>query len=110
MVKVLGVNFYDKDIGSAVREVINRITDTDNVRPICISATGAHGVIEANKNTGFKTVLNGFHLNLPDGVPCVWVGRLKGAKKMARCYGPDFFSETMHVTAGLPIKHFFCGG
>ncbi|MES2330185.1 MAG: WecB/TagA/CpsF family glycosyltransferase [Bacteroidota bacterium] len=110
MVKVLDVNFYDKDIPTAVREVVNKITEKDATSPVCISATGAHGVIEAYKNSVFKTTLNEFYINLPDGVPCVWVGRLKGANTMQRCYGPDFFKETMLSTAGLSIKHFFCGG
>ncbi|MES2372530.1 MAG: WecB/TagA/CpsF family glycosyltransferase [Bacteroidota bacterium] len=110
MVKVLGINFYDKDIQTAVQEVVSKITDNDCAHPVCISATGAHGVIEAYKNSAFKTVLNDFYINLPDGVPCVWVGRMKGANGMRRCYGPDFFKETMLSTAGLSIKHFFCGG
>lgn len=108
MVKVLDVNFYDKDIQTAVRDVVSKVTD--NGYPVCISATGAHGVIEAYKNSAFKTVLNECYINLPDGVPCVWVGRLKGANTMRRCYGPDFFKETMLSTSGLSIKHFFCGG
>jgi N-acetylglucosaminyldiphosphoundecaprenol N-acetyl-beta-D-mannosaminyltransferase len=43
-------------------------------------------------------------------MPGVWVGRLKGAKGMQRCYGPDFFKEVILKTADKPIKHFFCGG
>src|SRR5690606_709595 len=30
--------------------------------------------------------------------------------KMERCYGPDFFRETMVATNQKEIKHFFCGG
>lgn len=110
MVKILDVNFYDKDIQTAVREVVSKIADKDSVYPVCISATGAHGVIEAYKNGAFKTVLNEFYINLPDGVSCVWIGRLKGTTTMRRCYGPDFFKETMLSTADLSVKHFFCGG
>lgn len=108
MVKVLDINFYDKDIRTAVAEVVDKVTANNTA--VCISATGAHGVIEAYKDKAFKEVLNSFYINLPDGVPCVWVGQLKGAKQMRRCYGPDFFQETMLSTAGLPVNHFFCGG
>jgi N-acetylglucosaminyldiphosphoundecaprenol N-acetyl-beta-D-mannosaminyltransferase len=110
MVKILDVDFYDKDIPSAIEQVVGAINDNVPGQPRCISATGAHGLVEAYKNGEFKKMLNGFYLNLPDGVPCVWVGRLKGAKNMHRCYGPDFFRETMLFTANMPIKHFFCGG
>jgi len=76
----------------------------------CISATGAHGMVTARKNEAFKNVLQSFYLNLPDGMPGVWVGRLKGAKEMQRCYGPDFFEAMMIASASKPVKHFLCGG
>jgi N-acetylglucosaminyldiphosphoundecaprenol N-acetyl-beta-D-mannosaminyltransferase len=62
------------------------------------------------KNIEFAAILNSFYLNLPDGMPGVWIGRLKGEKKMRRCYGPEFFSYVLKESAGLQIRHFFCGG
>jgi N-acetylglucosaminyldiphosphoundecaprenol N-acetyl-beta-D-mannosaminyltransferase len=64
----------------------------------------------ANKHSGFKDILNKFYCNLPDGMPIVWVGHLKGQKEMQRCTGLDTFQEVMTSTASYPIKHFFCGG
>ena len=49
-----------------------------------ISATSAHGIVEANKNPIFLNTLKSFYLNLPDGVPLVWAGRMNGHKKMER--------------------------
>ena len=50
-------------------------------------------------------------MNLPDGLPGVWVGRyLKCATNMERVRGPDFFRAVMTRTATAPIKHFLCGG
>lgn len=110
MIKVLGINLYDKDLPAAVQTVVASVTGEDISATRCISATGAHGIIEAHKDAQFKAILNAFYLNLPDGVPCVWVGRLKGSRDMQRCYGPDFFKETICSTAGTRVKHFFCGG
>jgi N-acetylglucosaminyldiphosphoundecaprenol N-acetyl-beta-D-mannosaminyltransferase len=111
MIPVLNVPFYDKDIAMAVAEVVQGISSgTSKNKNLCISATGAHGLIEAHKDPDFNCVLQDFHLNLPDGMPVVWIGRLKGASQMRRCYGPDFFEELMRSTANLPIHHFFCGG
>ena len=110
MIEVLGVPFYTKNINSAVKEVIAACSDVYLPQNYCISASGAHGLVEAAKNPAFKIILNNFHINLPDGMPTVWVGRLKGANGMQRCYGPDFFMNTMKASAKLPIKHFFCGG
>lgn len=111
MIEVLNVPLYDEDIDQAVRVVIDTIR-ADEYEPgkRCISATGAHGLVEAHKDVAFKSLLGKFFMNLPDGMPAVWIGRLKGAKKMKRCYGPDFFGSLVKATADLPINHFFCGG
>jgi N-acetylglucosaminyldiphosphoundecaprenol N-acetyl-beta-D-mannosaminyltransferase len=110
MIEILGVPFYTKTIDAVVKEVID-VCSTDHLpKNYCISASGAHGLVEAAKNPDFKVILNNFHRNLPDGMPTVWIGRLKGAKEMQRCYGPDFFMKLLKSSASLPINHFFCGG
>ncbi|MDP1842097.1 MAG: WecB/TagA/CpsF family glycosyltransferase, partial [Sediminibacterium sp.] len=110
MVQILGVPFFSNNLQAAVQHVINSCEAGNLPKNYCISASGAHGLVEASKNPSFKSTLNQFYLNLPDGMPAVWVGRLKGAKEMRRCYGPDFFMEIMKASASLPIKHFLCGG
>ncbi len=104
--KVLGVNLYDKGLTKAVEMVLG----DQRVNNRKISATGAHGLVFAKKNQVFRKVLNSFYLNLPDGMPATWVGRLKGAGGMTRCYGPDFFKETMIASSGSNMTHFLCGG
>lgn len=108
MLKILNVNIYDHNISSIVETIINKCNN--NVKNQLLSATGAHGLITAKKDKSFYNILNNFNYNIPDGMPNVWIGRLKGAKHIERCYGPDFFKETMIKTAELNIKHFFCGG
>jgi N-acetylglucosaminyldiphosphoundecaprenol N-acetyl-beta-D-mannosaminyltransferase len=110
MIEILGVPFYTKTIDAVVKEVIDGCGTDHFPKNYCISASGAHGLVEAAKNPDFKVVLNNFHLNLPDGMPTVWIGRLKGAKEMQRCYGPDFFMKLIKSSATLPINHYFCGG
>jgi N-acetylglucosaminyldiphosphoundecaprenol N-acetyl-beta-D-mannosaminyltransferase len=108
-VQVLSVPMYAKNIPAATAELIQVCTQEEKLNR-CVSATGAHGLVYAQKNTDFFQVLHAFYLNLPDGMPTVWVGKMKGAKEMDRCYGPDFFADVMQKTANQPIKHFFCGG
>lgn len=111
MIEVLEVPLYDKSIDAAVDVIIERIKlSPESDSNLCISATGAHGLVEAYKDADFKALIRQFYINLPDGMPAVWVGRLKGATKMKRCYGPDFFEALIRATAGLPVNHFFCGG
>ena len=110
MTKVLQVELYDAGLRTAVRDVIRQCEPTLPRQNKCISATGAHGLVTAFKEPEFKTVLDSFHWNLPDGMPGVWVGKLKGATQMTRCYGPDFFRDVFEGSAATPINHFLCGG
>src|SRR5262245_52785781 len=110
MPSVLEIPLYDKNIETAAASVINLVKSGTGPENRCISATGAHGLVYAQKNPGFKSVLTSFYLNLPDGMPGVWVGRMKGAREMRRCYGPDFFKSLMISSANAGVKHFFCGG
>jgi N-acetylglucosaminyldiphosphoundecaprenol N-acetyl-beta-D-mannosaminyltransferase len=46
-------------------------------------------VIEAQRNPDFRYILNRAAINLPDGMPMTWVGRLQGFQRMDRVFGPD---------------------
>ncbi len=123
-INVAGIPLYCKPMNQAVEEVVKvsagagpatpdemkSADDSSSRKNRCISATGAHGIVHARKDSDFAEILRSYHINLPDGVPGVWVGRLKGAKQMERCYGPDFFAEVMRASADLPVRHFLCGG
>jgi len=109
-VSVLGIPLFAQDIDRAVALVIQSCLEGTVSTPRCISATGAHGLVTAQRDPAFRRLLQGFYINLPDGKPAVWVGRMKGAKEMRRCYGPDFFAALMRASADLPIRHYFCGG
>ncbi len=108
-VEVLNIPLYARDIDSAVSVVLTKCSDK-STQNRCISATGAHGLVYSKKNPEFRQALLRFYLNLPDGMPGVWVGWMKGAKEMKRCYGPDFFKAMMISSKNSSVKHFFCGG
>lgn len=108
-VEILGVHLYDGDVVSATNVVLE---DCKNSFPgnHRISATGAHGLVESKLDSGFAAVLNSCFMNLADGMPGVWVARLKGAKLIRRCYGPDFFASVISASSSSEVRHFFCGG
>jgi N-acetylglucosaminyldiphosphoundecaprenol N-acetyl-beta-D-mannosaminyltransferase len=108
-IHVTGIPLYAGDIETATGLCISQIVEQPRSN-LCISATGAHGLVHARKNPEFAEILKSFYLNLPDGLPGVWVGKLKGARSMKRCYGPDFFKSMMIHSKELDVKHFFCGG
>lgn len=110
MTQVLQVKLYDSGLRAAVQNLVRQCEPTLPRQNKCISATGAHGLVTAFKEPDFKRVLDSFYWNLPDGMPGVWIGKLKGARQMTRCYGPDFFRYVLEDSASAPINHFLCGG
>ncbi len=110
MIRILDIPLYDSTLHDVVESVASSCLDGPFTDSLCISATGAHGLVEVRRNPAFGQVLKAFAVNLPDGMPVVWLGRLKGARSMQRCYGPDFFRDVLVATAQMPLKHFFCGG
>jgi N-acetylglucosaminyldiphosphoundecaprenol N-acetyl-beta-D-mannosaminyltransferase len=110
MPKILGIPVYDGDLDGAVAEVMSTCA-TQEPRSLCISATDAHGLVHAHDDPEFAALLRGFHRVLPDGQPSVWLGRIKGAARIRRCFGPDFFAAVMRASAKqADVGHFLCGG
>jgi N-acetylglucosaminyldiphosphoundecaprenol N-acetyl-beta-D-mannosaminyltransferase len=75
-----------------------------------VCATSVHGVVEAQADDDLKRILNGAFINFADGTPLVKVGKMLGAKRMERIWGPDFFQRVCEMTAPMEVKHFFYGG
>ncbi len=69
----------------------------------------AHGLVLAQQDAAFAAVLR-VSLEPARRHAGVWIGRLKGAKAMDRCYGPEFFRRLLVATRGQPVRHFLCGG
>jgi len=106
-VNIAGIPIFAGRFSDAIHLVLYNL---DKAKNLCISATGAHGIVHSNDHIKFKKVLQSFYLNLPDGMPNVWIGKLKGKKNAERCYGPDFFADLLKATSNKNINHFFCGG
>jgi N-acetylglucosaminyldiphosphoundecaprenol N-acetyl-beta-D-mannosaminyltransferase len=54
-----------------------------------VAVTDMHSVMEAQHDRGFKNVLLGADLVVPDGFPLVWIGRRKGFRLQSRVCGPE---------------------
>lgn len=110
MAFVLGVKIYDNSLESAVKTVIEKSINSKERKSLLISATSAHGIVISKIDKNFFNVLSNFYMNLPDGVPVVWVEKMKGYSKAERCSGPEFFEKVMIESRDTKIKHFLCGG
>ena len=103
---VLGVGISAVDPASATELVIGWIRNRE--RHI-VAVTGVHGVIEAQDDPKFKRILNDAGLNVPDGMPMVWLSRLAGHKQVSRVFGPDFMLGVSKSLAERNGRAFYYG-
>jgi len=72
-------------------------------RYVCVA--NVHMLMEAFDSTEYKKILNSADLVTPDGVPLVWMLRLKGQKDQQRVYGPTLMLHLVQAAArdGIPV-------
>lgn len=95
-----------------IPEVICRMREWIARRDAChyIAVTGMHGITEAQHHPDFKRVLADADLVVPDGMPLVWIGRLRGKSLRRRVYGPELMLSFCREAAPTGCRHFLYGG
>jgi len=106
-VNVLGVGISAINLESAVA-IIGHALDERTRGYVCV--TGVHGVTEARSDPAFRAILNEAFLNTPDGMPMVWMGKLRGFRQMGRVYGPDLMLAVCGHAGFRGLTHFLYGG
>lgn len=104
---VLGIGVHAVNLARAA-EIIEEAVDANRNGYVCV--TGVHGVMEAQRNSTFRTALDEALLVVPDGVPTVWVGRSQGHDEMGRVFGPDLMMEICRRSVFSGHTHFLYGG
>lgn len=106
--EVLGVRVDALQITDTIAQIERWISE--HAAPHLIAATGMHGVTEAQHDASFKRVLNSIDLVVPDGMPLVWVGKLRGYELRRRVCGSDLLLGFCQETSKKRYRHFFYGG
>src|ERR1700730_8107016 len=104
---VLGTGVHAVNMKQTIA-LIRQAIEEDRKEYICLA--GAHGIMEAHRNPDLKHIAANAFLVLPDGMPTVWFGRLRGLSKMDRVFGPDLMAEILGCRELSHLTHFFCGG
>jgi N-acetylglucosaminyldiphosphoundecaprenol N-acetyl-beta-D-mannosaminyltransferase len=104
---VLGVKVSAVDLERAV-QLADRSIAAGRQGYVCV--TGVHGVMEAQSDSEFRSILNHAAINAPDGMPMTWVGRLQGFSGMDRVFGPDFMTAMCRLAVERGYRNFFYGG
>jgi N-acetylglucosaminyldiphosphoundecaprenol N-acetyl-beta-D-mannosaminyltransferase len=75
---------------------------------VCV--TGVHGIMESQRDEALRRIHNRAGLVTPDGMPLVWLSRLRGHSHVERVYGPDLMLACCERSVHRGYRHFFYGG
>jgi len=106
-VNILGVGVSAITLEMAV-EIIEEWIACREPHYVCV--TGFHGVMESWRDKGLRRIHNRAGLVTPDGMPLVWLSRLKGFRHVERVYGPDLMLALCERSVARGYRHFFYGG
>lgn len=73
-----------------------------------IACTCTHGIVESERDEKLRGILNRSLMTLPDGMPTVWLGRLK-RMPVSRVTAPDFMEAVMRDPRAARVRHYFYG-
>jgi N-acetylglucosaminyldiphosphoundecaprenol N-acetyl-beta-D-mannosaminyltransferase len=91
-----------------VLEVIDEWIHSGESQYVCV--TGVHGVIESYRKVAVRQIHNAAGLVVPDGMPLVWLSRLRGFRHVDRVYGPDLMLALCERSLEHGYRNFFYGG
>ena len=104
---ILGVRINEVTLQKAI-DIIDEWVQAR--RKDYIVLTGAHGIIEMQDDAQLKNINNHAGLVTPDGMPEVWLGKLKGYKNIEKVYAPEIMEKIFEASVAKSYKHFFYGG
>lgn len=107
MTSVIGINVHETSYADATSRVQSwaQAGESRAVYP-----TSVHGTMEAHDAPEFRDILNRADLTTPDGMPIVWMMRLKGIRNQQRTYGPTLMLCVLEMAAREQIPVGFYGG
>jgi N-acetylglucosaminyldiphosphoundecaprenol N-acetyl-beta-D-mannosaminyltransferase len=100
-----GVNISSVDLVTAVDVFYDLIT---NRRDGYIACTCTHGVVDGQHDQRLRDIINGARMTLPDGMPLVWIGRIKGMP-VERVTAHAFFEAAISDPRAKMVRHYFYG-
>src|SRR5215475_9547402 len=104
---ILGVGVSAINTGQAL-QTIDRWIHQREQKYVCVR--DVHGIMESQRDARLKQIHNRAGLVTPDGMPLVWLSRLKGFSWVERVYGPDLMLAVCQQSLVKEYRHYFYGG
>lgn len=106
-INVLGVGVHATD-PQGIASFLKACIQEGRKGYVCL--TGVHGIMEAQRDPGLKSIFADALVVAPDGMPTVWIGHLQGFTEMRRVFGPDLMLDIFRRNEFRDSVHFLCGG
>jgi len=105
--KILGSNISQIKYINAINQILYWVFNNESR---IVFAANVHMLMEAYDSQDFRKIVNSADLVTPDGIPLVWMLRLKGSRKQERVYGPTLMLYVLEAAARGNIPVGFYGG
>jgi N-acetylglucosaminyldiphosphoundecaprenol N-acetyl-beta-D-mannosaminyltransferase len=105
-VNILGVGISAINLQQAVASIEAWISARDRQY---VNVCAVHTVMECQRDSQLRRIVNASGLSTPDGMPLVWLARRRHAH-VSRVYGPDLMLAVCERTQATGARHFFYGG
>ena len=105
-INILGVDIDCVNMSFSVQKILNKVNISSG-NYICV--TGAHGIVESLDDLILRESYKNSFLNVPDGMPCVWIGKMHKKNDIGRVYGPELMMNVIKESEKIGLKHFFYG-
>lgn len=106
-IPILKTNIDPTSYTSTVSQIVTWASCAES-RYVCCA--NVHMVMEAHDSPAFGQVVNSADLVTPDGVPLVWLMRMRGIPKQERVYGPTLMLKVLEAAEANAIPVGFVGG
>jgi N-acetylglucosaminyldiphosphoundecaprenol N-acetyl-beta-D-mannosaminyltransferase len=106
-INILGVGVSAVNLSLALASIDEWISRGE---PNYLCVTGVHGIMESYRKESVREIHNAAGLVVPDGMPLVWLSRLKGFHHVRRVYGPDLMLAVCKQSIDREYRHFLYGG
>lgn len=104
---IIDSEIYQTDYRECVNQVLSWASSAETHYICCANV---HMVMEAHDSPTFRNVVNSADLITPDGMPLVWLMRLRGVKGQERVYGPTLMLKILEAAEANAIPVGLIGG
>jgi len=107
MKDVLGLPYAVSSVADAAVRIVAMAEDRSRTKSVVFAP--AYDAVLAKRDAAVRDSILSADFICADGMPIVWMQRLKGHKNAERCCGPDVMSEVLRLSAAKGQKHYFYG-